>query len=143
MTTKQSTSRRRLVAAALLVSAGAGVAGLVGPMATANATPTTVPAPPPASDRYVAIAYSPSIQFTGLSINASKQGAANEALYRCSTKARDCQVVVNWKNGCAALAVDGTRFFGGAGPSYAAANNDARSGLGGFGTIKASQCVVR
>lgn len=142
MTTKQSTSRR-LVAAALLVSAGAGVAGLLGPMATANATPTTVPAPPPASDRYVAIAYSPSIQFTGLSINASKQGAANEALYRCSTKARDCQVVINWKNGCAALAVDGTRFFGGAGPSYAAANNDARSGLGGFGAIKASQCVVR
>ena len=142
MSVKQFTSRRRLVAAALLVSAGAGVAGLVGP-AAAGAAPITVPAPPPASDRYVAIAYAPSIQFTGLSINTTRQAAANEAMSRCSTKARDCQVVVNWKNGCAALAVDGSRFFGGAGPSYAAAHNDARLGLNGYGAIKASQCVVR
>ena len=143
MTTTQTPARRRLVAAALLVSAGAGVAGLLGPLATANAAPVTVPAPPPASDRYVAIAYAPSTQFSGLSINTSKQAASNEAVYRCSTKARDCQVVVVAKNSCAALAVDGTRFFGGIGPSYAAANNDARLGLNGYGAIKASQCVVR
>lgn len=141
MTTKRPTSRRGILAAAVLVSAGAGVAGLVGP-ATAGAAPTTVPAPPPASDRYVAIAYAPSNQFSGLSINATRQIAASEAMNRCSSKASDCQVVVVWKNGCAALAVDGTRFFGGAGPTYAAANSDARLGLGGYGTIKASQCVV-
>lgn len=141
MTTTQSTSRRRIVAAALLVSAGAGVAGLMGPQA--SATPVTVPAPPPASDRYVAIAYSPGNQFWGLSINTTQQAASNEAVYRCSTKARDCQVVVVAKNSCAALAVDGTRFFGGIGPSYAAANNDARLGLNGYGSIKASQCIVR
>jgi Domain of unknown function (DUF4189) len=144
MTTTATPSRRRLVAAALLVSAGAGLAGALGAPATATAGPqVTVPAPPPASDRYVAIAYAPSNQFSGLSINTSRQAATNEAVYRCSTKARDCQVVVVAKNACAALAVDGTRFFGGIGPSYAAANNDARLGLHGYGAIKASQCIVR
>lgn len=142
MTTTQTASRRRLAAAALLVSAGAGLAAMAG-QATAGASPTTVPAPPPASDRYVAIAYGPSIQFTGVSINTTKQAASNEAVYRCSSKARDCQVVVVAKNSCAALAVDGTRFFGGIGPSYAAANSDARLGLFNSGTIKANQCVVR
>jgi hypothetical protein len=142
MTTTQTTSRRRIFAAALLVSAGAGLASIAG-QPTAGASPTTVPAPPPASDRYVAIAYGPSIQFTGVSINTTKQAASNEAVYRCSSKARDCQVVVVAKNGCAALAVDGTRFFGGIGPSYAAANDDARAGLFNSGSIKANQCVVR
>lgn len=142
MTTTQPTSRRRLFAAALLVTAGAGLASIAG-QPTADASPTTVPAPPPASDRYVAIAYGPSIQFTGVSISTTSQAASGEALYRCSSKARDCQVVVVAKNGCAALAVDGTRFFGGTGPSYAAANDDARLGLFNSGTIKANQCVVR
>lgn len=142
MSTTQSPSRLRLAAAALLVTAGAGLATMVG-QATAGASPTTVPAPPPASDRYVAIAYAPSIPFTGVSINTTNQAASNEAVYRCSSKARDCQVVVVAKNGCAALAVDGTRFFGGIGPSYAAANDDARLGLSNAGTIKANQCVVR
>jgi hypothetical protein len=141
MSTTHFTPRRRLAAAALLVSAGASIAGLVGPQA--NAAPVTAPAPPPASDRYVAIAYAPSNQFWGLSINTTRQAASNEAAYRCSAKARDCQVVVVAKNSCAALAVDGTRFFGGIGPSYAAANNDARLGLHGYGSIKASQCIVR
>ncbi|BDX35036.1 hypothetical protein TUM20985_55830 [Mycobacterium antarcticum] len=140
MTTTPHTSRRRLAAAALLISAGAGMAAMAG-QGTAAASPTTVPAPPPTSDRYVAIAYGPSIQFTGVSINTTQQAASSEAVYRCSSKARDCQVVVVAKNGCAALAVDGTRFFGGIGPSYAAANGDARLGLFNSGTIKANQCA--
>lgn len=142
-TSTTHTNRRRIAAAGLLISAGAGFAALIGSPATAGASPVTRPAPPPASDRYVAIAYAPSTQFWGLSINATESGAKNEAVYRCSTKARDCQVVVVAKNSCAALAVDGTRFFGGIGPSYAAANADARLGLFNSGTIKASQCVVR
>lgn len=137
------TSRHRIAAASLLIGVGAGFAALLGSPA-ANAGPQiTVPAPPPASDRYVAIAYAPSIQFSGLSINKTEGGARSEAVNRCSSKARDCQVVVVAKNSCAALAVDGTRFFGGIGPSYAAANADARLGLFNSGTIKASQCVVR
>ena len=138
-----ATSRRQLATLALFVSAGAGLAGLLG-TGTAHAGPqVTVPAPPPASDRYVAIDYAPSTQFTGLSINTTQQGAASEATARCATKAGDCQVVVVAKNACVALAVDGTRFFGGIGATYAAANGDARQGLFGAGAIKASQCVVR
>jgi Domain of unknown function (DUF4189) len=137
MTTTHITSRRRLTTAALLVSAGAGVAALFGPPATADAAP--VPEP----DLYVSIAYSPSKQFWGLSSNVTRPLASGEALQRCGSKASDCQIVVVAKNGCAALAVDGTRFFGGTGPSYSAANADARAGLFGSGTIKASQCVIR
>lgn len=81
--------------------------------------------------------------YGGLSSNMTQQVASSEAVQRCSTKASDCQVVVVAKNGCAALAVDGTRFFSGTGPSYAAANNDARQGLHGYGVIKANQCVIR
>lgn len=131
----------RAAAAALLVSAGAGLAALAGSQPVANAEPVLVPAPSP--DRYVAIAYSPGTQLWGLSSNKTQQVASSEAISRCSYKASDCQVVVVAKNACAALAVDGTQFFGGVGPTYAAANSDARLGLFGAGVIKANQCVIR
>ena len=136
------TVSRRAAAAALLVSAGAGLAAVAGSQPIANAEPVLVPAP--SADRYVAIAYSPGTQIWGLSANKSNQQvASSEAISRCSYKARDCQVVVVAKNACAALAVDGTRFFGGVGPTYAAANADARLGLFNSGTIKANQCPIR
>lgn len=136
---KRLSSRR--AAAALAVSAGAGLAALIASPAVANADPILVPAP--SADRYVAIAYSPGTQLWGLSSNDTQQRASSEAVQRCSYKASDWRVVVVAKNACAALAVDGTRFFGGIGPTYAAANNDARQGLHGYGAIKANQCVIR
>lgn len=132
---------RRAAAAALFVSAGAGLAAPAGPHPIAGADPVWVPAPSP--DRYVAIAYSPGTQLWGLSSNTTQQVASSEAIARCSYKANDCQVVVVAKNACATLAVDHTRFFGGTGPTYAAANNDARQGLFGAGVIKANQCPIR
>ena len=142
MTTTQTTSRRRLAAAALLLGAGAGLAALVGPAAVAGAEPVIRPAPAPASDRYVAIAYSPTNKFSGLSINTTREGAMGEATYRCSTKADDCRVVAWTKNGCAAVAVNGDQFFGWHGSSYAEAQNGALQRAGG-GSIMQSQCVVR
>jgi Domain of unknown function (DUF4189) len=138
----QPTSRRRLTAAALLISTGAGLAAMAGPPVTAHADPVVRPAP--SADRFVAIAYSPGTQIWGLSANKdNQQAASSEAISRCSYKASDCQVVVVAKNSCAALAVDGTRYFGGSGPTYAAANQDARLGLFGSGSIKANQCPIR
>ncbi len=133
MTSTQTTTRRRLMAAALFVTASAGVAGMVGPQATANAAPPA---------QYVAIAYSPVDKHAGLAINANLDTAVTAALARCGEEAGFCQLVAWSKDGCAALAVNGESYYGWHGGTYAEAQNGALQRAGG-GRISMSQCIVR
>lgn len=134
MTTTQHTSRRRLVAATLLVTAGASAAAMVGPQATAFAAP---------ADQYVAVSYSPVDEAAGLSIDSNLDVAIRGSLSKCGIKAGHCVNLAWSKNGCVALAVNGDYYYyGWHGASYAEAQNGALQRAGG-GTIMMSQCITR
>lgn len=133
MTTTSHTSRRRLMAATLLVTAGAGAAAMVGPQATAVAAP---------ADQYVAVSYSPVDKAAGLSIDKNLDVAIRGSLAKCGIKAGHCVNLAWSKNGCVALAVNGDYYYGWHGASYAEAQNGALQRAGG-GHIMMSQCIVR
>lgn len=119
--------------AAALVLAAAGATALLGPQAAATAAPAT---------QYIALAYSPGDRQAALSTHANLDTAISGSLARCGARAGHCVSVAWSKNGCVALAVNGDRYHGWHGPTYAAAQNGALQRTGG-GSIFMSQCLGR
>jgi hypothetical protein len=123
--------RSRIAAAALLFAAGPAVAV---PLAAA----------PPASaggDTYVAISYSPETDKWGTGWNFNTLDAARtRSLSECQNAGGNHCIFVAWaKNGCAALAVDGDRYYGWYGANPIDAQDQALVKNGG-GTIEVTQC---
>jgi hypothetical protein len=101
MTINTSKRRTRMMAGVMLMTVGAGVTGVLGATAPANA----------ANDAYVAVAVGlvtdapPVTSVGGLSINADQDQAAHGALSDCVAKGgHQCVFEAVMQNGCAAAA---------------------------------------
>lgn len=92
MTTNLTTPRRRAIVASML--AAAAVTGVLGSTAPAAA----------ASDKYVALSYSPSYRHYAFGINENKDAAVGRSMFACNERAGACQLLAWSKNGCVALA---------------------------------------
>ena len=112
---KSSYSRRAALAAAFITAGATSLA--VAPIASAT-------------NGYAAIAYSGN-GASGWAAGYDSPGAARQtAINYCGYT--DCDVLASYgPGGCVAVAYDGGRFYGGTGPSLAAAENDAINNLGG------------
>ena len=123
-------SVKRLTA---LIAGGAAAAAGFGALAIAPAGAS--------ADTYVAIAYSEDAGVSGWANNASTRADAESmAMSHCADYGgTDCTIVVWAKNGCGALAVDGSNWAPGLGATLAAAEADALKDNGG-GSIEVSKC---
>jgi hypothetical protein len=130
--TKNPPARDRIVAATMLVAAGAIVAGALGAAAPANA-----------ADNYVAIAWSNGNGIGGAGVAPDAHTADIAAINDCVSKGGDhCGNYGDTLNGCIAVAVEGAQLFVTAtGPTRGAAEQSALAQNAGS-HIGASGCAV-
>ncbi|GLP74631.1 hypothetical protein TUM20983_17410 [Mycobacterium antarcticum] len=130
MTTNLTTPRRRAIVASML--AAAAVTGVLGSTAPAAA----------ASDKYVALSYSPSYRHYAFGINENKDAAVGRSMFACNERAGACQLLAWSKNGCVALAQgNGGTYYGWHGATKTDAQQGAKQRSGPGSYVIDTKCV--